>query len=105
MIEEALFEYLVGTVLVEDICVCMKERMLEESECQHCGKVHGKVGEELNLVGEEEVECDCGKKMSASRFASHLEKCSSSNHQTSIITNNNSNNINTNSNNKKRKQK
>lgn len=103
----SLFEVLVKGVMVEDVCGCIKERLLGNSECQHCGEVHGEGREEgwSSSVGiDVEVECvDCGKKMAASRFASHLEKCLSQSTVTASITesktNSNSNN------NKKRKQK
>lgn len=106
---QALFEYLMGTILAEQVCACVKERILEYTQCQHCGKVHGLEGDERGAGGvEEDVECgECRKKMAASRFASHLEKCLGS----SATPTKNSNNSSprkasgNSNNNKKRKQK
>lgn len=98
LVNEVL-EALVNGLLVEDVCACIKERLLEYGVCMHCGKVHAEEKTE-EYFGEDDVECkDCGKKMAASRFASHLEKCLSSSENTSNNTSNSSNN------NKKRKQK
>lgn len=80
---DLVFDFLITSLIGENIAACFRQSLIDNNTCLHCGGVHNSINIEENgmvndgnVVKEEEVECsECSKKVAASRFASHLEKC------------------------------
>jgi hypothetical protein len=90
-LEDGVYDFLIAQLICEDVIICLRHTLLQQTLCPHCEKLHNLntllPSSQTTTSGEsEEVLCsECGKKSAAGRYAAHLEKCLGMGRQAALV--------------------